>query len=119
MDLKLTSTHDLDTSGSRLRLVDGVEHLAQKIKVRLLFYKGEFYGDRRIGTPWFQQLLEKGVSQVLLRSTLQKVVLRTPGIAQVPSMSVAYDGPTRQATVSFTAITTSGQTINFDEVFVI
>ena len=110
---KLGTDHDLSLdAGGRLEFVDADEATAQEIKTRLLFFKGESFMDVREGTPYFQEILVKGVNLARVRAIIRGVILSVPAVVDVPTIEIELDAPTRAATVTWTARTLSGRTIH-------
>jgi hypothetical protein len=119
VDIKLTNTGDIDFSTGDLVLLDGADAIVQHLKIRFRFFLGEWFLDPRIGIPYFEQILVKNPDTNIVRSTFREVIIKTPGIANLQSLVLDYDGPTRVLSVSFIATTTDGETIDFNEEFIV
>lgn len=120
MDLLLVvNTNDLDVSTGDLQLTSGVDGIAQHLRIRLRFFLGEWFLDPRVGVPYFQELLVKNPGTSVVRTIIRDVVVTTPGVATMNNFVTSYDGATRKLDVSFTAITTSGEPLEFTEEFII
>lgn len=104
-DLELDETGDLSWVGTPAQGLQGFHlEVAQRIRSRLAFFRGEWYLDARVGVPYYQRILGiKGVSDATLTAIFGQVVRRTPGVSSVESISVARNPRTRQATLRFTA----------------
>lgn len=112
-------TGDLDLSSGTVRLVDGADEIAQKIRIRLRFFLGEWFLDTRLGVPWFQKVLGKKRKKAIVDVYIKRVVLTTPGVQSIDSFSMTFDGVTRKLSVSFTCVTTAGEVLTFDDLFLI
>ena len=120
MNLKLTDDWDLDFTGGNITMLSGVEEIRQKAKIRLQFFKGEWFLDQRVGLPYFQEILEKGTSLTVVSNRLRTAVETTPGIASITYWKADYDGITRSLSVEFEAnLLDDLGTLSFDEVFVL
>lgn len=105
MQIKLdTGTHDLDFTGGNFTLIEGADEIAQKLRVRYQFFKGEWFLDQRVGVPYFQTIFVKGVPETVIRTTMVNVALTTPGVANVEDYEFSLDAVTRAASISFRAI---------------
>ena len=118
MDLKLDSTGDLDLSKGTPMFVDGKDAIAQKILIRLRFFKGEWFLDKRLGVPYFQQIFLKGARLAVIAALLRKAISSTPGVVSLPTFSVSLDSRTRVLTTSFTATTSLGD-VSFTDLFIV
>ena len=106
-------THDLVIeNGSPVR-VSGEAAVAQSIKHRLLFFKGEYFLDVRQGMPWRTQILIKNPDLSQLRDLFRQAILQDPEVVDVPSVDLSLDG--RTLSVSWTARLTTGRTITSDD----
>jgi hypothetical protein len=111
---KLASDGDLDLSSGTLQWIDGIDAIAQRVRTRLQFFRGEWFLDQRLGVPWFQVILgAKGGEQVAAQ-ILRAVIEGTPGVDRVDELSLDLDGTTRTAAVAFRATTISGEAFQVD-----
>lgn len=114
MDLRLdTTTGDLylDSTGSTTS-VTGREAIAQHVLIRLRFFLGEWFLDRREGVPYWEQILVRNPDIAAVQEAFRQTVARTPGIASVRTLVLALDGPSRTLTISrLDAVTTEGEAI--------
>jgi len=104
MDIKIdTATGDLAIENGDLVLLDGPEAIAQHLRIRLRFFKGDWFLDTRIGIPYFEQILIKAPNENVVRAIFRKVILETPGVEGLRSLSFTYDGAARRLTTEFDA----------------
>jgi hypothetical protein len=89
--------------------------IAQEIKTRLLFFRGEAFSDLREGVPYFQEILRKGVDLARVKAIIRSVIISHPEIADVPSVEIELDRATRAATVTWAARTRDGRTIRSED----
>lgn len=118
IDFKLDETtwdFALDDAGNMMT-VEGREAIAQHVKIRLRFFKGEWALDTREGTPYWEQILIHGASESEVSEIFRRVVAETPGIASVRQVGISIDRQTRTLTVSrLEAVTTDGEKITADD----
>jgi hypothetical protein len=103
------------------RIIRGAEAIAQRLRVRFRFFLGEWFLDRRLGVPYFRDVLKKNPDEILIASILRTVLLSTPGIARVDTLEARLDRPTRTLSVNFVALLEDGSTIlrAVDEPFIL
>lgn len=115
--LALDSTGDLALP---VRLAEGPEAVAQKVRARLRFFLGEWFLDRRLGVPYLTKILVKNPNLSLVSSIYRRVIRQTPGIHSVEYVRVRLDRPNRIAYVTFAAKTSEGARIAMtDEPFIV
>jgi hypothetical protein len=112
VDLALGADGDIDLTGGEARLVSGVDALVQHLRIRYRTFLGEWYGDRRIGVPWFQVVFVKNPNMRLVRSLIREVAITTPGVAAVLELRVTVNSA-RVAAISFVCRTTENVTFPF------
>lgn len=109
MDLALDPlTHDLafDETGDAY-LITGVPAIAQHVRIRLRFIKGEWYLDQREGTPYVEEIWGQVTEEDRVTAVVRAVLLGTPGIRTIDRISVVFTSD-RVAEVSFAADTDEG-----------
>lgn len=121
-DLKLTTLDDLDFSQDDLQVIDGIEAIAQHIRIRLRFFLGEWFLDQRIGIPYYRQILIKVANENIVRETLSRVIIDTPGVASLEEFAFTFGVAERQARkllLDFLAKTDTGETLVFNEFLIL
>jgi hypothetical protein len=116
-DIRLgVNSHDIEigTDTFDMSFVDGVDYIAQKLKVRLWFFLGEWFLDTAEGTPFYQSILVKNPDVDLIGTLLKARILETPGVIELKSFEFDYDNGLRQASVSFECRTDAGE-LTFSE----
>jgi hypothetical protein len=113
-DLALNTSGDLDLVSRRLRLTEqGAEALAQKLRVRLGLAQGDWFMDRRVGVPYYTDVMGKqpaGAAEALLRG----VIMTCPGVAALESFTLTRNTD-RRARLSFAVRSTSGDIVTIDD----
>jgi hypothetical protein len=119
-DLKLNEqTGDLDVGADGdLSLVDGIDAIRQHLKIRLQFFRGEWFLDTRLGVPYFEEILRKSPDLNVVQSLFRDVIRTTPGVVEITEFALDYEGTTRTLSLDFRALTTDGP-LQFTEDFVI
>lgn len=114
MDLALDPlTGDLLVEGGDLQLLDGLDAIAQHVAIRLQFFRGEWFLDTRIGVPYFTDILVKNPDLNIVRFLLRAAVASTPGVINLQSFDMVFEGITRALNVDFEAETEEGP-LEFD-----
>jgi hypothetical protein len=119
VELSLVSVVDADNPvEGDLRLVGGdlvwttdlSTEVAQRLRVRFRFFQGEWFLNRREGTPWFQQILTKNPAEETVRAVFTKVILGTEGIKTLEILTLTEDTSARTLSVDFLARLQDGTT---------
>lgn len=76
--------------------------VAQRLKVRFSFWRGEWFLDLNSGTPYVQQILTKGVNDAVLRSIFGQIIQSTEGVAELQKFTYSINAQ-RVFTARFTA----------------
>lgn len=84
------------------------DEIGQTIRTRLRLFLGEYFRDITDGTPWFEQILGKGVSMSAREAALRNRIVRTPGVIRLTYFSTDFDVNTRKYSVTAGALTTYG-----------
>lgn len=111
-DFKLNNSHDIDFDNCVLTLDNGMS-VAQKIKIRLLRYRGEWFKNTTKGIPYFQELMKKGVAKDYIDTIMIDEILDTTGVVSLD----AYESELTLSNVyvaSFVATTSNGITFQFN-----
>lgn len=105
---------DLRISGTRLaRLASFGDQVRQACQVTLKWWLGEWFLDRRRGTPYIRDLLKKGVSEATARAFFRRELLEVEGVAQVGQIALSLNRSTRVLTVTDAEIvTTEGERLS-------
>lgn len=107
VDLKLDRSHDLELSKDNdAILVDGVQRIAQQVKVTLLTFLGEWFLDETWGIPYFEKILIKSPSRAEIENIIRAKVRDVPGVTAVPRVEVEIDAQARQGRISLPDIQT-------------
>jgi len=108
MDIKLTEGWDLDIVNGDLVLTSSTEAIAQHWAQRLKTFLGEWFLDKGIGVPYFQQILKKNFNPVIVDTAFKKESINTPGITQLIQFNLEIDTATRELNLTAKARSTEG-----------
>lgn len=119
-DLKLDlTTNDLDLSTADLQIVTDDDAIVQHLVIRFQFFKGEWFLDRRVGIPYFTDVLIKNPSLANVRNLITQTILTTPGIAELQELTLDLNSTTRKLDVAFIALKDDGEILDFSGVFIL
>ena len=105
----LNECNDIFLNGNRISVNQDAEQVAQKVKTKLLFYRGEWFLDITIGVPYFQQVFVKPALIGTIESLIKSQIINTEGVNKLTSFSSNFDRNDRKFSVSFTAETVYGE----------
>lgn len=88
----------------------GAEDLAQRLRIRLNTYKGEWFMDKTVGLDWFNDILGKGRSRTAIDAIVQAEIAKERDVLQITKFeSSVVNG---EYTCTFTVRTTAGAITN-------
>jgi hypothetical protein len=106
-----SSTHDIVYSDGDIRLTrDTLEDAAQRIKIRLQIFKGEWILDNREGVPYYQEILTK-TSKEAVDAIFKAKVLEDPLVENLLEFTSTYNPSSSEYSLNFSVSLTSGDTL--------
>ena len=119
-DFKLDTFGELDLTSGDLVFVTGADAVAQHLKLRLRFIRGEWFLDVRVGIPYYSQIFIKNPNLAAIETIYRRAIRETPGVDTLDRFDFEFDSATRQLEVSFSA-KLLGETVarDFTEVFIL
>lgn len=103
MDILLDDTGDLFVSQSGdIRIENSV---AQKIRIRLLWFEGEWRWNKEEGMPYFTHLLIKNPDTDYFESVVREKIFEVDEVVDVKEVQITLDSKTRNAVIRFVALT--------------
>lgn len=95
--------HDFDLS-----LTDsGSDSLAQRLSIKLQFFKGEWFLDTDFGIPYFQEIFVKPFIQSAMDAIFKNQILATPEVVALVRYASQFNRNQRTFAVAFTVKTKS------------
>lgn len=118
MDLLLDPvTHDLIyINGETLVTQAKADVVAQRLKIKLNTFLGEWFLDLDVGIPYFQQILNKVRNKSSIDAIFQTAIIEDPDVVEMISYSSNLDGRTRVFSLDFAVRVIGGEIIpiNFE-----
>ena len=104
MDILLDKDGDLKvTSKGDILLRDSV---AQKIRIRLAWFEGEWRWNEEEGIPYIEEgLFEKNPNILHFESLIREKIFEVDEVTEVGDVSITFDRESRKAEIEFTAYT--------------
>ena len=109
-DLAVGTDDDLLLVEGRAQLVQGAAATAQAWVTHLTLFLGECFRDRTLGIDYQNLILDKGVSNTVLRALFARASRETPGVREVTDLRFALNASTRELTVTAEVVYDSGAT---------
>lgn len=106
-------TGDLAVTGHALALTSGAEAVAQRLRLRLALWRGEYILDQGVGIPYGALLGRKGAAPRLLEAHLREASATCPGVDVLTEFALTID-TNRHAAVALTARAADGTPITLD-----
>jgi hypothetical protein len=117
-DFKLDKvTHDLvidESTNWDLEILTGMDYYEQKIKIKFLFFKGEWFLDTTVGVDWYGTVLVKNPNLTNVDNLLKITALEEPFMISLIEWISSYDINNNTYTVNFKADTDAGE-LTFNE----
>ena len=103
----------LDTSGD-LYVGEGgdivlTESVRQAVKIRLLWFLGEWRFEPEYGVPYYEEILTKNSDLELAKQAIRDEAVSVEGVLDVRDIVVTVQNQTRNAAVSMTVVTDEGE----------
>jgi len=104
---------------AEVTLATGSEAVAQHLEFRLRHFLGEWELNTLEGIPFFRDVFVKAPDLGLVRDIFRQVIIETPGVASVETISVTIDTATRTAALTFRCTFDDGAVLDFTDPFII
>ena len=102
-DILLKPEGDLNiTDDGDIQLTESVR---QAIRIRLLWFFSEWRFAPDIGIPYFEEVFVKNPNMNRIRAHIRREVLSVRDVRDIRSLRIDLNASTRNAVVSFTAVT--------------
>jgi tetrahydromethanopterin S-methyltransferase subunit F len=102
------TTGDLVETAGQLKVVTGLEAVAQKVYCALKLFLGEYWLNRSLGTPYYEVIFQKNVDLSLKDSVLKAQITNVPEVVELVSYKSTYIGAERKLAVTYSAKTSYG-----------
>lgn len=111
MDLLLDSSHDLVFFNGPLTkeytTQPFTQTVGQRLKIRLLTFREEWFLDTEYGVPYWQAILAKKIPKSRVDSILQQEILLEQGVKEIVSFTSTFAN--RQYSASFRVRVSTGE----------
>jgi len=102
IDILLDSTGDLDMSAKTdVTLSTGLAAVAQGVRLRVLFFLGEWFADLDKGVDWFGQILGQKYNEARVRNQILTAILDTNDDLEIITLDLEFDNSTRVLEISW------------------
>ena len=110
-DLRLgLESHDLVFEGNDFQLTQTEsESLAQRLKIKLLSYQGDWFLDQTEGIPYYQSILGKPRAKETIDAIFKSAILEEPEVIQIKSFESSLDNVNRIYSLDFIVLSENGQ----------
>lgn len=120
-DIKLDpKTHDIVIEDDLMMFGNSEEEKVldtiQRVKMRLLLYKGEWFRDVGVGVPYIQEILGRRDAKNVADANIKNTILATENIQSLTSYTSHIDPKTREFKVIFSGFTETGDLLDNIEV---
>lgn len=102
-------SEDISIESNKIRLTESnLEEVRQKVQIRLKTFREEWFMNADAGLPYFQQILNKGVTKNFIDAQIKSATIRTDGVINIVNFSSELDTRLRTYTATLTVSTSEG-----------
>tara|TARA_R110000823_G_scaffold261418_10_gene382197 strand:- start:4591 stop:4956 length:366 start_codon:yes stop_codon:yes gene_type:complete len=115
-DLLLTEdSHDLIVTDKDLVVIqNSTEAVKQRLKISLLFFKGEWFLNTEYGIPYYQRIMIKDVSKLQVDALFREKILEVEGVLSLITFTSTFNRVNREYSLSFSCKAFTGETIDLE-----
>ena len=88
--------------------------LKQRLKIKLLTFRGEWFLNTRYGTPYYQQIFGKGRSKAVVDSVFRDLIREDQDVVRITRFESTLSTG-RDYSLSFSVISRTGNTVEIEE----
>lgn len=112
-DLQLDpDTHDIVVTDKDLVVIsDTTDAIIQRLRIRLQFFKGEWFLNKLFGIPYHQTIFKKSITKDQADGVYRTHILNTPGVVEILTFTSALNVGSREYSLSFSCRASTGDTI--------
>lgn len=107
--------YDFRIVGGQLQRAIGTDAVADRLRVRLHAYSGEWFLDRGFGLPWYDGELLGAILPRRLSPVIRRETLKDPEVEAVLSFGLRRNG--RELSLSMSVRTRRGDVVQVNEVW--
>lgn len=103
MDFYLDSlTHDIVVSGFDIKTTpDTTAALIQRLKIKLMFFKGEWFLNQNFGVPYFQEIFVSSNAKDDAATAFKLAITQMQGVEKLIKFNSTYNNTTREFLIDF------------------
>lgn len=114
IDLELDlNTHDLILRNFTFGTTQSKEvEITQRLKIKLLFFKGEWIHNVNFGIDYYGQVFVKGIDLEDIDDMFRTQISNEQGVVDLISYASSFDPSTRELNIQAKVLTDSGETLS-------
>jgi len=107
------NTHDVVVSNFTLATTqDKADLITQRLKIKLLWFMGEWFLDENYGIPYFQEIFIKGIDLNDIDDIFKDAIANEDGVLDLLEYSSEFNNSTRELTVRSKIRIESGEIVS-------
>lgn len=112
MDILLNDENDIAFDNADVPLVTDEERLdvAQRLRIKLQTFLGEWFLNIENGIPYYQRVYRKGVRKSEIDLLFQAAILEEPDVLAITEFNSTLDNASRHYSMNFRVRVASGET---------
>lgn len=112
------TTHDIVIRNYDMVLQSGADEVAQNLKIRFLFYQGEWRFNPSEGMPYFQEILKKYSDEATVAGIFRQALEEAPNVSKIIEFNPRFDRKERKFSLSFKVQAIDGTIVEVEEFIV-
>lgn len=104
----IDSNGNIDVSKRTLVITNEIVALKEHIQQKYSMFLGEYFLDRRLGIPYYENILIKQYNEINVETILKRVLFNIDDIYSINSFVLDFDDPERNLDVEFSCTTKFG-----------
>lgn len=114
IDLQLVENeNDLELINKDFQLTSSLSrYVSQKLRIRLSFFRGEWYLNINKGIPYFESVFVKNPNISYIEDLIILEINTCPGVSELLSLSLEIETPTRELIINFSVKLNSGEILS-------
>lgn len=101
--------YDIAFEDGKLKVVDGIDEIANRIIVGLNTYIGENYRDRTFGVDYFNNIYGLEVVDTIVQDEMKAAIINTRGVTALTAFNLTRPPGSRTAQLNAQIQTTEGE----------
>jgi hypothetical protein len=110
-DILLDANHNIVFVNGDMVMTNKQQSLPQRIKQKLLSFRGEWFLDETRGLPFIEEILVKDYNLSRIEAIYLQELKNIEGISEILAFDISVDDRTRKMTINIRVLSTNNETV--------